>query len=106
MVGPDEGLETLRQIAAEFSDFCQRAGSVTEADTRAKVITKILVGVCGWPESSITREEHSSRGYIDYVLRVLGKRAIAVEAKREGIPFIFPTGHHQRSLKISGALLT
>jgi hypothetical protein len=106
MVGPDEGLETLRRIAAEFSDFCQRAGSVTESDTRAKVITQILVGVCGWPEPSITREEHSSRGYLDYVLRVLGKRAIAVEAKREGIPFIFPTGHHQRSLKLSGALLT
>ena len=61
---------------------------MSEADTRAKVVDKILCEVCGWPEAAITREEQS--GFIDYSLRVQSRRCVAVEAKKEGISFTFP----------------
>src|SRR5262249_23655814 len=41
----DEALERLREIRAEFSAFCDANGAVTEADTRAQLIDKILVEV-------------------------------------------------------------
>ena len=49
-----------------------------------KIIDRILKEVCLWPESDISREDHTDRGYIDYVLTHLGRRAIAVEAKHDG----------------------
>lgn len=47
---PDDSLEKLKGITAEFSAFCEAHGAVTEADTRAKVSDRILTEVCGWPE--------------------------------------------------------
>lgn len=105
MTDVDAGLEQLRLIAAEFAAFCAKHGQVTEADTRAKVVDAILTRVCGWPEASINREEHVERGYLDYVLTLPARRAVVVEAKREGLPFNLPIGP-PRSLKLSGALTT
>ncbi len=101
----DEGLERLAEVVGEFADFCANQGQVTEADTRAKVIDVILRDVLGWPEASINREEHVDRGFVDYVLSLSTRRAIVVEAKREGLPFAIPTGS-TRSLKLTGALTT
>ena len=105
MPDPDESLEALRRIKEEFANFCNLHGMVTEADTRAKVIDRVLQEVCGWPETAFRREEHVTRGYIDYVLSIPGRRLIAVEAKREGLPFLMPAGR-ARTLKLSGTLLT
>lgn len=102
----DEALERLREIRAEFSAFCEANGAVTEADTRAKLINKILVEVCGWPEGDLTREQHVRRGYMDYCLKVLERPFITVEAKREGVPFVFPTGSANKWLRLSGTILT
>ena len=106
MATADESLDELRRIKSNFAEFCAAHGGVTEADTRANVIDKVLIQVCGWPETLIGREQHVERGYMDYTLPVQGKPFICVEAKREGIPFIFPIEAHHRSLKISGSLLT
>jgi hypothetical protein len=105
MAGRDESLGALRKIKDDFADFCKINGLVTEADTRAKVIDRVLQEVCGWPETAFRREVHAERGYIDYVLSIRGRQLIAVEAKREGLPFLMPAGR-ARSLKLSGALLT
>lgn len=103
---PDAALEALRGISGEFRTFCEQRGHVSEADTRAKVIDRILREVCGWPEDAITREDYVGRGYTDYVLSVHGRAFVTVEAKREGIPFVFPTGQVHRALSLSGSLLT
>ena len=102
----DEALERLREIRAESSAFCEANGAVTEADTRAKLIDKVLVEVCGWPESDLSREQHVQRGYMDYCLKVLERPFITVEAKREGVPFVFPTGSANKWLRLSGTILT
>ncbi len=103
MVTSDEALAALADIEEEFAAFCAVQGRVTEADTRAKLIDRILTDVCGWPEAAITREQHIERGYVDYILSLPTRRTIVVEAKREGLPFTIPVGF-QRTLKLSGAL--
>lgn len=106
MITVNEGLEALRAIKGEFADFCSVHGNVSEADTRAKVIDRILREVCDWPEPGIVREQHNERGYMDYVLTVQGRKLVTVEAKKEGIPFIFPVDTTAASLKLSGPLLS
>lgn len=105
MVAVDQALETLKQINETFAAFLADRGSVSEADTRANLIDKVLTDVLGWPESAITREEHVDRGYIDYTLKLQTRRYVAVEAKKSGLAFTFPVSVH-RSLKLSGAILT
>jgi hypothetical protein len=105
MTTVDDALEKLQALATEFAAFCAKHGNVSEADTRAKLIDAILKDVCGWPEEAISREDHVDRGYTDYILSVPARRAVVVEAKREGLPFTMPVGP-ARSLKLSGTLLT
>src|ERR1035441_2094133 len=98
-------VNALERIMCEFDTFVSAKGAASEADTRAKVVDKILVEVCGWPEDSIKREEHVESGFIDYSLFLQTRRHLAVEAKKEGISFTFPQTS-SKSLKLSGALLT
>lgn len=105
MTNPDTALSEFREILKEFGDFCDAKGSASEADTRAKVIDRVLVQVLGWPESAISREDHVTRGYIDYTLTAGTRPHIAVEAKREGKAFNSPITS-SKNLKLSGALLT
>lgn len=105
MTDPDVAFEALRKIAQDFATFLVGKGSVSEADTRANLIDKVLTQVLGWPEAAIAREEHVHVGYIDYSLQIQTRRYVAVEAKKEGTAFTFPTAAH-RSLKLSGTLLT
>jgi predicted type IV restriction endonuclease len=102
---PDMALDALRSIIEEFRTFIAGRGSVSESDTRAKLIDRILVQVCGWPENAIAREEHVKSGYIDYSLSVRTRRYIAVEAKKEGVAFAFPETN-ARTLKLNGSLVT
>jgi hypothetical protein len=102
---PDTALDALKEIIGEFKTFIAGHGSVSESDTRAKLIDKILVQVCGWPEELIAREEHVESGFIDYSLSIRGHRYVAVEAKKQGIAFTFPETT-SRTLKLGGTLLT
>lgn len=105
MTHPDAALEALRAIVEEFSRFVAAKGAVSEADTRVKLIDRVLVQVCAWPEDAITREENVESGFIDYSLSVQNRRYVAVEAKKEGVAFTFPAAS-SKVLKISGTLAT
>ena len=70
MANPDVAPSALRRIQQEFASFCDGHGKASEADTRAKVIDKILTEVCLWPEGAISREDRVQRGLIDYTLKV------------------------------------
>lgn len=102
----DVALEHLKIIIQEFSDFVASRGQISEADTRVKLIDRILKEVCQWPEVEISREDHCDSGYTDYQLRVRRIPYVVVEAKREGKAFVLPNGATSRSASLKGALLT
>jgi hypothetical protein len=102
---PDTAIAQIRIIAAEFSEFCSGRGSISEADTRVKLIDRVLTEVCLWPEGAIAREENATIGFIDYSLTVQSRRFVAVEAKKEGTAFTLPKSTN-KSLKLSGTVLT
>lgn len=107
MINPDTALKKLNDIYTEFGSFCQKRGQVTEADTRAKVIDRILKEVLGWPEDAFGRELPVHQGYIDYLLVSGSRKLLLVEAKREGIPFDIPkTLMTRKKYKISGSIKT
>jgi hypothetical protein len=105
MAQPDDALNALREIIKEFATFVATKGTASEADTRAKLIDRVLRDVCHWPEAAISREDHVESGFIDYLLVVRDRPYIAIEAKKEGVAFTFPETS-SRTLKLSGALLT
>jgi len=41
--------------------------TLTESDTRAKLIDPLFKTVLGWSEAEIRREEPVAKGYVDYV---------------------------------------
>jgi predicted type IV restriction endonuclease len=84
----DKALENLKTIAENFKDFLAARGRASEADTRAKVITKMLEDVLFWPERETDRERYTDSGRMDYRLKVNTKPLVVVEAKAEGIAFI------------------
>lgn len=108
MINPaDQGLSVLSEIYSTFGNFCQKRGQVTEADTRAKVIDRILKEALGWPEDAFAREVPVHHGYLDYLLTYGKRNLVLVEAKREGIPFEVPkTLRNRRKYKISGSIKT
>lgn len=107
MLDPDKALIIIQHISDEFEGFCKVKGKVSEADTRAKVIDKVLVDVLGWSEQHITRERHVHEGYMDYELGLRERSIITVEAKKAGAPFVFPIQARQRKiLKLNGSILT
>src|SRR5687767_2698911 len=103
MVNPDQGLRALEQIIDEFKAFCASRGSVSEADTRVKVVDRVLREVLGWDESAIAREEtvrhetdvEDKQHYTDYSLSVGEKRFVIIEAKKESVAFTFPVGNRK-----------
>ncbi len=103
---PDRALLTLKSIIEEFATFCKDRGGASEADTRAKVIDRILKEVLLWPEAQLSREDHVESGYIDYCLTLQGQPYVAVEAKRQGKAFVLPHKIDKRTYALNGALVT
>ena len=107
MLHPDDGVQALRELSLEFADFREERGKVSEADTRAKVIDRILKDVLQWPEDALSREDHVDSGFLDYTLRAHNRPYVAVEAKRDGIAFTLPTAlDPRRHFTLNGALTT
>src|SRR5207244_331698 len=77
-----------------------------EADTRVKLIDRLLKEVCAWPEPELSREDRADSGFTDYQLRVRRQPFVVVEAKREGVSFILPIGVASRSPTLDGAIIT
>ena len=77
-----------------------------EADTRAKIIDRLLHDALGWPEKGtyVRREEHIHKGYIDYKLNVKHTHII-IEAKRVGKCFALPKSFSfQKQLSVKNLL--
>ncbi len=106
MKDSDNALKNLKKIAIDFSAFVSEKGKVSEADTRVKLIDRVLKEVCFWPESEISREDRADSGRTDYQLKVRHAPHIVVEAKREGTSFLLPHKSDHRSLALDGVLVT
>src|SRR6266545_6200779 len=98
-------LEALAAIFREFGEFCQRRGRVSEADTRATIIGRVLHEVLGWPRPSVQREVSQTPGYLDYRLSTT-RPVLVIEAKASGDSFEVPHRKAKVStrLKINGVL--
>jgi hypothetical protein len=88
MLNSEESLAAFRRLKAELHKY--NLESQTEADTRARLISRILGEVLGWNPENINREENASPGFMDYVL-LTSRRIAVLEAKRSGDSFILPT---------------
>lgn len=105
-MNPDQAIVTLKSISTDFKEFIEGHPHVSEADTRVKLIDRIIKEVLGWPEVAISREDHSKgiqSGFTDFQLYTKRKSYIVVEAKRSGVYFELPL-ISRRKLKISGVL--
>src|SRR5437879_505984 len=102
---PDKALEAFKAIYKGLADFAHVRGKVSEADTRANIIDRVIHDVLGWPRDAVRREVYSKAGYLDYELS-RGIPVVVVEAKAEGETFVIP--YRKRAgaqrLKISGTL--
>lgn len=83
----DECFELFQKIVADQQQF--NMDSQTEADTRARLISRVLEEALDWPDVNISREEYASPGFMDYVLS-LQRRVIVIEAKKTGDTFQLP----------------
>lgn len=104
---PDAALEKLSEIYDDFRDFCSKRGQVTEADTRAQIIDRILKEVLCWPSDVLGREDPVHKGFIDYVLSSpSGRNILVVEAKKEGVSFDMPISKKTVRYKLNGSAKT
>lgn len=98
----DQGLTAVLQLKKGIKEFGK---SLSETDTRVKIIDKILIDCLGWSEIDIRREEHVNSGYIDYIIRS-GKKGLIIEAKKIGTFFELPAGiNYSSNLTISKLFL-
>ncbi len=78
----DAAHQRFRALVAEVSDYVNSVE--TEADTRLKIIDRILVEALHWPRGDISAESASEGGFADYACHVQGRFRLILEAKRDG----------------------
>lgn len=99
----DKGHKALDGIVAKHESLV--LNDANEAETRHKVIERILKEVLGWTDDDISYEERCSEDgktrFADYILRT-ATTSLIVEAKKAGAAFALPTKH--KSAKLGGVL--
>lgn len=78
----------------------------SEADTRCKIIDKILIDCLGWSENNLTREDKNFVGFTDYILKINDIPYLIIEAKKTGVYFEIPNDYNKRRYKITGIIST
>jgi GTPase SAR1 family protein len=89
-------------IVEEVSTY--KDSIITEADTRLKVINRILIDVLGWPMGDILTEEKAGSGFLDYKLSINGMARLIVEAKKDGNTFEINGKSDGRAFKLNGPI--
>ena len=98
---PDEAYKNLSNIIDKYKD---NLPLMNEAETRAKIIDRVLRECLDWDEDSIRREDRVESGYTDYRLLIGGVCRVVIEAKRECDYFEIPKTKNRRTYKLSGAI--
>lgn len=74
----------------------------SEADTRLKVIDRILFDVLGWDRNEASVEERAGSGYTDYTLRTRNSARMVLEAKKDTVGFDLESRQSGRAYKLNG----
>lgn len=78
------------EVALQLSSEA-RLHDLNEADTRHRVIDRVLHDVFAWPRNRVRCEEYIKPGFADYVLeKADGRRVLFIEAKKESHYFELP----------------
>src|SRR5690606_4204196 len=88
-----EAFDVYKKNVEEYT-----AIDLTESDTRSKLIDTLFVGVLGWEESDIIREEKVDSGYFDYYISIAGVNFI-IEVKKSLKEFNIPKSHKRAKIK-------
>lgn len=101
-------MQTTLDSFAEFNSFRSDKESLesekwTEADTRSKIIDRLLINCLEWPENSIRRELTIKDERLDYLLS-LEKPVLVLEAKRHALTFAIPPKRPFFQIKLSTLL--
>lgn len=103
-----EPLDKFREICESFPAVAVHRGRMTEADTRANLLDRIIHETLGWPRKLdvVSREPFANPGFIDYRFSH-GRPVVLMEAKAAGETFVFPYRKiRRRTVKIESTLLT
>jgi hypothetical protein len=84
----DEGLEAIQSLRGWYSEH---HANRNEATTRFHLIDGLFLDCLGWNKDEMVLEEEQDGEYSDYTF-YLPRRALIVEAKREGVCFEVPAG--------------
>jgi energy-coupling factor transporter ATP-binding protein EcfA2 len=97
----DTALAKFKRLRSQSYD----RSSLSESDTRSKLIDYILFDCLGWSEEDVVREERcvESGTYLDYKLAT-NMPLIVIEAKKSSEPLELPMASNQREYKIGGVL--
>ncbi len=77
----------------------------TEAETRFKIIDRIITDVLLWDRGGIRLEQNIQSGYADYLLQNYGKNKLVIEAKRRVSQLANTRSNHKSAYKVSGPVL-
>jgi hypothetical protein len=78
----DAAYDRFQSVVHEVAGYLNSVE--TEADTRLKVVNRLLVEVLGWPLGEVLTEAGAEGGFADYACSVDGRFRLIVEAKRDG----------------------
>ena len=96
----DTAHERWKALAAEILAYATPVK--TEADTRLKVINRVLIEILEWTLDDIETEETAGRGFVDYKVSIRGNARLILEAKRDGADFGLSTRAAGRAYRLSG----
>lgn len=100
----DVGIERFRKLRPDIEASVD--DDDTEADSRLKVINRMLTEVLFWPISSIKTEVASPGGFADYTARVNDRVRLVVEAKRNRRALGTEGRSAGRAYKVSGGVFS
>ena len=84
----DKALDTFNSYKKEFEAL--KKESISETDTRCKILDRVLISVLGWEEENISRENYLEKtGFYDYSIST-GLASFVVEAKKTLNELVLP----------------
>lgn len=90
-------METKVEQANKLNELFSNR-DMNEANTRHQIIDKVIHELLSWPQESVLCEEYINPGFADYILTNGNKKALIIEAKKEGEFFTIPNSFNSKAL--------
>lgn len=96
----DVAFERFKELHKDIAGYINSVE--TEADTRLKIIDRILIEVLAWPFDSVAAEKTADGGFADYMCSIVDRNRLVVEAKKDGRSLGCESRAAGSSFKLSG----